>query len=62
MKVEVNKDLCIECGLCVSTCPEVFEFGGEGKAQAKIDNVPSEYESAAHDAVDGCPTSAIEEK
>lgn len=60
MKVKVNKDLCIECGLCVSTAPEVFKFDTDGKAEEIVDTVPNEMESAAQDSVDGCPTSAIE--
>lgn len=62
MKVKVVKDLCIECGLCVSTAPEVFAFDDDGKAKEIVDVVPSEMEGAADDAVDGCPTSAIEKE
>ena len=32
--VKVDKDLCIACGLCVGTCPSVFSFGDDGKAEA----------------------------
>ena len=62
MNVHVNKDLCIECGLCVSTCPDLFKFGDDGKAEEIVNEVPSNLENSAHDAVEGCPTSAIEEK
>lgn len=59
MKAVVNKDECISCGLCPSTCPEVFEFGDDGKAEAIVDTVPKECESTAEEAAEGCPTSAI---
>lgn len=62
MNVEVNKDLCIECGLCMGTAPDVFDFDDDGKAKVIADPVPADSEAAANDAVDGCPTSAIEMK
>ena len=33
-KVTVKKDVCIGCGLCTSTAPEVFAFGDDGLAEA----------------------------
>ena len=57
MKARVTED-CIACGRCVEICPEVFEMG-EDKAFAKVDPVPQEFEEAAQEAADECPTSAI---
>lgn len=57
MKYVVNEG-CIGCGLCVSTCPEVFEFGDDGLAFAK--DIDTEDENAAI-ARDGCPVAVIEE-
>ena len=59
MKVKVDPDLCIACGLCISTCPEVFDWDDE-KAKAISEDVPEAHESCAQEAADGCPTSAIE--
>lgn len=59
MKAIVNKDECIACGLCVSICPEVFEFEADGKAGVVIDEVPKESTDGAIEAQEGCPTSAI---
>ena len=25
MRIHIDRDECIECGLCMSTCPDVFE-------------------------------------
>jgi ferredoxin len=57
MKVSVTED-CIACGLCVDTCPEVFEMGEEF-AQPLVDEVPAEYEEAVQQAAEECPTEAI---
>lgn len=62
MKVSVDKDLCISCGLCINTCPDVFDWDDEGKAKAKVPNVPKDHEDHAHEAVEGCPTEAIKEE
>jgi ferredoxin len=60
LKTKVIEDLCIECGLCVSNCPDIFYFGDDGKAQASNDEVAKEFEEAVLDSIDGCPTTAIE--
>lgn len=62
MRVEVFDDLCISCGQCISVCPEVFEWGNDDKAVAKVPEVPKEKETLAHEAVEGCPTAAIKEE
>ncbi len=57
MKARVE-DTCTACGLCVDTCPEVFEMGSD-MAEVKVDEVPPENESAAQQAADECPVNAI---
>ena len=54
-------DGCIGCGLCASTCPEVFSMSDEGVAVATEDEVAEEYAASAEEAKDGCPVGAIEE-
>ncbi len=57
MKVRIE-DTCTACGLCVDTCPEVFEMGDE-MAQVKVGEVPGEHEDAIQQAADECPVEAI---
>jgi ferredoxin len=52
------EDTCTACGLCVDTCPEVFEMGDE-MARVIVDDVPEEYEDAVQQAADECPVEAI---
>ena len=57
MKVRID-DSCTGCGLCVDTCPEVFEMG-DTMAVVIVDIVPAELEDAAQQAADECPVEAI---
>jgi len=57
MKVRIE-DTCSACGLCVDSCPEVFQMGDE-MAQVKVDEVDSELEDAVQQAADECPVGAI---
>jgi ferredoxin len=57
MKAEVTED-CIACGLCVDTCPEVFEMGDQ-LAEVIVDEIPEEAEESAIQAAEDCPTEAI---
>jgi len=59
MKFHVNEN-CIGCGLCASTCPEVFTLTDEGVAHAIEDEVSGSTVDAAKEAAENCPVSAIE--
>jgi ferredoxin len=58
MKFSVDQELCIGCGTCEKTCPEVFELQND-KSQVKIDPVPEEHQASALDAEEACPVGAI---
>ncbi len=58
MKAKVDKDLCIGCGLCADTCPEVFEMVDD-KANVKVDEIPDEKVSLVKEAAESCPVDAI---
>lgn len=59
MKAVVSED-CIGCGLCESTCPDVFSMGDDGLAHAIEEEFGADLEDAAQEAADSCPVSAIE--
>ncbi len=61
MKVKVDPELCIACGACVSLVPEVYDWDDDGKAQAIEEEIASELEDQVREALDSCPTEAIEE-
>ncbi len=61
MKVKVNQEACIGCGACQALVPDVFEINDDGLASAKEEEVATELVEEVVDALEGCPTSAIEE-
>ena len=57
MKAFVDPTLCTACGLCVDTCPDVFEM--EDVAVVIVDTVPAELEQCVIEATESCPVEAI---
>jgi ferredoxin len=57
-KVSINKDLCIGCGACTGTCPDVFAIGDDGKAEV----IGTGDDAAIDEAAASCPVGAIEAK
>jgi ferredoxin len=57
MKVKVNRELCIGCGLCEESCPEVFALDDEGKAYVLPD---ANFDACdLEDVANSCPAEAI---
>ena len=59
MKTFVDQDTCIACGMCVSSCNEVYEFNDDGKAESIVDLEPPELAEDARQAANNCPVNAI---
>jgi len=57
MRVRIG-DTCTACGLCVDTCPDVFEMGSD-MVEVTVNEVPPEFEDAVQQAADECPVEAI---
>jgi ferredoxin len=60
MKVAVNKDKCLACGVCETAAPDVFRLGDESYAIVLLEDVPANLEDAVKQAIDDCPEQAIE--
>lgn len=58
MKARVDADICIGCGLCESTCPEVFKMDGD-KAVVIGSVVPEGAQVSCKKATEECPVTAI---
>ncbi|MBC7327099.1 ferredoxin [bacterium] len=57
MKVKVDRELCIGCGLCEESCPEVFALDDEGKAYVLPD---ADLEACdLEEVANSCPAEAI---
>lgn len=55
IKVKVDADTCLGCGLCVGSHPDIFEFSDDGKAVAVAEGDEADVE----DAINSCPVQAI---
>lgn len=58
MKVAIERDGCIGCGLCAGTCPEVFFMADDGLADIRKDPTPECLDACAQ-AEKECPASVI---
>ena len=59
MRVTVDEETCIGCGLCAEECPEVFEMNDD-KARVKVDEVPDDATKSCEEAAENCPVEAIQ--
>ena len=53
----IDQAKCIGCGLCVSTCPDVFELADDGKSIVK--DASKCADCNCQEAIDSCPADAI---
>jgi ferredoxin len=59
VKATVDPELCVGCGLCAETVPEVFEMKDD-KAVVTVNVIPPDLEVKVRQAVQDCPVEAIE--
>lgn len=56
MKFQVDRDLCIGCGVCVSLCEKCFCLE---EGLAKANDVECEKSCESKDLISSCPAGAI---
>ena len=54
---KIDVELCVGCGACEDTCPDVFELQDDGLSHVIDAAACSECE--CQEAADSCPTEAI---
>ena len=59
VKAKINREGCISCGLCVSTCPDVFAMADDGFAEV-CGEITDGNAAEAQEAADNCPVNVIE--
>ena len=59
MKVKIDRELCIGCGICASICPEIFDMDDENIAVVKTELVPIDLEPKVREAAESCAVEAI---
>ena len=59
MRVHIDPDLCIGCGICEGDAPDVFSLATSTVAEVIMDPVLPEFEADARMAAEDCPESAI---
>lgn len=62
MRVTIDKDGCIGCGLCESICPDVFKINDEGKAEVTSSHIDIKHETDCQSAAGDCPVNVIKIK
>jgi len=69
IKVSINQDTCIACGVCYALCPQVFEAGEGGRSQIVAEyrvggsvtegEVDESLKDCVESAKNSCPTTSI---
>jgi ferredoxin len=59
MKVEADREVCIQSGNCVMVADALFDQDDDGIVVVLVDDVPGGEEDRAREAVRMCPSQAL---
>ena len=59
MKVQADRDVCIQAGNCVMVADNLFDQDDDGVVVVLVDEVPDGEEDKAREAVKLCPSQAV---
>lgn len=59
VRVEADRDVCIQAGNCVMVADAVFDQDDDGIVVVLVDDVPASEEDHAREAVKLCPSQAL---
>ena len=59
MKVQADREVCIQAGNCVMVADAVFDQDEDGVVVVLVDDVPEGEEDRAREAVKLCPSQAL---
>lgn len=59
MKVQADREICIQAGNCVMVAGEVFDQDDDGIVVLLVDDIPADEEDHAREAVKLCPSQAL---
>ena len=58
MKIKIDKQKCLGCGICIKLCPEVFKLkNGKSEIKEKVDL--EKNKDCIEKSIDSCPVAAI---
>ena len=59
MKVEADRDVCIQAGNCVMAAAAVFDQDDDGIVVVLVDDIPDDEMDHVREAVKLCPSQAL---
>ena len=59
MKINIDQDKCLRCGMCTGIATDIFEFDDDGNIKANESNINADNKDSIKDAINSCPVGAI---